>query len=501
MEFIERCIKKDHELGSGGFGDVFLAEDSRLTKKFAVKIMRCNTHCNEAVIKEMRRSFHRELSTLKRFRHPNIIVLYGYSLTANSTQQYLVYEYATHGSLAGFFTDDVNRVRLSSDIRLSIMFELTRAVHFLHTGGCKVQGEGWKVFHRDIKSANICLADDFTPRLIDCGLAVFVQDDNSSVTPESFPSALRDNTDRFFCGTPGYMCPDYIIKKGRGLPCPYIAAYDVYSIGVVLVELILGCLHDPQRHDVYAMYVQEERTEHRVVDRWERLKDDADATINWNVDSLERICKAAIQCMAPASKDRLSTKDLLDKLRDAINLNTNAGIRHPGAASAVDSGPYCHVCKNYRTDIKCSEGHALCTFCIVDKLGDDNESQLSCLVEECSSDLRDLDLYGRIPIEMYNRGRKGWTTSIWAVMKETFSETAEDATGVGKGIEPVNDSASALSAYLVKEWTPTIDKEDLSDPKKCFTSLVKQRYIVVVIPVNKATSPLRSMRQKHGLRR
>ncbi|KAI2491914.1 serine/threonine kinase [Fragilaria crotonensis] len=163
LEYVERCVKKNHKLGSGGYGDVFLAEDSRLPKKFAVKIIRTNTKCNEADIKEMRRSFQRELSTLKTFRHPNIIVLYGYSLTANSTQQCLVYEYAANGSLAGFFTDDGKRARLSADTRLSIMFKLTRAVHFLHTGGCKVDGEGWKVFHCDIKSANICLADDFTP--------------------------------------------------------------------------------------------------------------------------------------------------------------------------------------------------------------------------------------------------------------------------------------------------------------------------------------------------
>ncbi|KAI2494513.1 serine/threonine kinase [Fragilaria crotonensis] len=410
LEFIERCIKKDHKLGSGSFGDVFLAEDSRLPKKFAVKVIRTNTKCNEAAIKEMRRSFQRELSTLKTCRHPNIIVLYGYSLTANSTQQCLVYEYAANGSLAAFFTDNGNKDRLSADTRLSIMFKLVRAVHFLHTGGCKVDGEGWKVFHRDIKSANICLADDLTPRLIDCGLATFVPDDNSSATLGSSPVTLQSTTGGFAFGTPGYMCPFYVKKKGAGNPCPYIAACDVYSIGVVLVELILGCLNgvrstrnDSQFLDVFEKYVQHERTYHRIVDGWKNLIRDADPTVMWNQDALEIACRAAIQCMDPFPELRLSTKDLLDTLSDAVLLNNNAGIQHPVAESAVQSGPYCLICNEYRTDITCSEGHALCPRCIIDKLGDHSGCQLLCLIKECSSKLQDTDLYGRIPLEMYNR--------------------------------------------------------------------------------------------------
>ncbi|KAI2491609.1 serine/threonine kinase [Fragilaria crotonensis] len=410
LEYIEQCIKKDHKLGSGAYGDVFLAEDSRLPKKFAVKIIRTKTHCNEAAIKEMRKSFQRELSTLKTFRHPNIIVLYGYSLNANSTQQCLVYEHATNGCLADFFTDDGNRARLSADTRLSIMFKFVRAVHFLHTGGCKVAGKGWNVFHRDIKSANICLADDFTPRLIDCGLAKFVLDDESSAITGSSTVTLQSTIGGFALGTPGYMCPVYVKKKGNGHPCPYIAEYDVYSIGVVLVELILGCLNgvrstrnDSLFLDVFEKYVQGERSYHRIVDGWKKLKRDADPTIVWNADALEIACKTAIQCMDPFPEERLSTKDLLDTLSDAILLHNNTGIQHPDAARAVKSGPRCDICNSNCTDVKCSEGHALCTLCIVDKLGDYNGCQLMCLIKECSSKLQDTDLYGRISIEMYNR--------------------------------------------------------------------------------------------------
>jgi serine/threonine protein kinase len=314
-----------------------------------------------------------------------------------------VYEHAANGSLADFLTNNVSRTLLTSDIRFSIMFQLTRAVHFLHAGGCKVAGEGWKVFHRDIKSDNICLAEDFTPRLIDCGLAKFVQDEDSDVTPEPLTVSLQSNTGALAFGTPGYLCPEYLRKKGRGLPCPFIAAYDVYSIGVVLVELILGCLNavpvmgnDTQVHDLFEIYVKDRRDQ-RIVDGWAKLKRDADPTIKWNPDALELMCKTAIKCMAPLPEERFSTKDLLDQLR-------GAGNQRPKAASAVESGPRCDICSNYRTEVKCSIGHALCTTCILDKLGDYSGSHFSCLIKGCASQPFQLeDLYGRIPVETYNR--------------------------------------------------------------------------------------------------
>ncbi|KAI2509061.1 serine/threonine kinase [Fragilaria crotonensis] len=402
LEYIKRCLT-DHKLAKGAYGDVFLAEDSRLPKKFAVKMI-SPEQCDQETIDNMRKSFQMELSTLKRYRHPDIIVLYGYSLSVNSTMQYLVYEYATNGSVADFFTDDGNRARLSSRVRLSIMYRLARAVHFLHTGRCVVGGEGWKVFHRDIKSANVYLVDDLTPRLIDCGLAKFVQDGSPGANPEPLPVSLRSTFGGLAFGTPGYVCPDILRKKGRGQPCPYIEAYDVYSIGVVLVELVLGCLNAmPSTRlrtpslDVFEMYVQNSGTGQRVVNGRERLMGDADPTIAWNPGALEIVCRAAIQCMDPLPEESLTTKDLLDMLSDA-------GIQDPQAVRAVNNGPLCRICNNNRTEITCRDaGHTLCTVCILDQLGDDNGGQLLCLINGCPSELRALDLYGRIPVEMYNR--------------------------------------------------------------------------------------------------
>ncbi|KAI2489093.1 serine/threonine kinase [Fragilaria crotonensis] len=459
LEYIKRCLT-DHELGKGAFGDVFLAEDSRLPKKFAVKMI-SPTHRDEAAINEIRKTFQKELLTLKTFRHPNIIVLYGYSLNANSTQQCLVYELAANGSLAGFFTDDGNRARLSAGTRLSIMFKLT-------------------------------------------------------TTPGLLRGPYRAKVVVLYLEPPDTYAQNIAGRRLGGLPCPYIAAFDVYSIGVVLVELILGCLNggqsmrnDSHFHDVFDLYVKDER-DRLIVDGWEKLKSDADPTIIWNPDALDLACKAAIQCMAPFPEERLSTKELLDTLRDAILLNTKVGLQHPAVASAVDSGPYCLICNEYRTDIKCSNGHALCTACIVDKLGDDNGCDFLCLIKECSSKLPVKRLYGRIPQETYDRFlAKGEDQTKWDECFRRLDLLRSDFYVVKVGVEHtqellqkqqhmiqrltkgLNRSLAALallSSNQFKEcpnlvWLNpiSVEKKDRSTPKKWIRDKVLQKYSVVFI--------------------
>ena len=72
-----------------------------------------------------------------------------------------------------------------------------------------------------------CLEEGVTARLIDRGWPTLY---------------LMTKAEVLHFELQGYMCPEYSRNKYEGTPCPYIAAYDVYSIGVVMVELILGCL-------------------------------------------------------------------------------------------------------------------------------------------------------------------------------------------------------------------------------------------------------------------
>ncbi|KAI2493549.1 serine/threonine kinase [Fragilaria crotonensis] len=384
-----------------------------LPKSFAVKKISL-AHSDEETILEIQRSFRRELATLKRFRHPNIIALYGYNLRVNHTQQFLLYEYAAFGALDGFLRDDGNRARLPADVRLSIMYELTRAVHFLHTGGCK----GFIVCHRDIKSANICLTEDFTARIIDCGLAKFVCEDEKAL-PGSVTPSVRNSSGGNAFGTPGYICPMY----ARG-GCSFMAACDVYSIGVVMVELILGCLNGGQStrngtqfSNVFERYIKDKFDE-PVKDGWKQLIQDADPSILWNSDSLEVVCETAIACMASSPYKRLSTHDLLPRLSTAITLNTkanaksNSGTKTANVPACVESSVRsgvccaCAICNQNLSCIKCSKGHALCQYCTENSVLRDivGGRRARCAIKMCSSIPFEFEeLCGHVSVEVYNQ--------------------------------------------------------------------------------------------------
>ncbi|KAI2500615.1 serine/threonine kinase [Fragilaria crotonensis] len=399
--YIKLCIT-ERKLGSGAFGDVFLAEDRDLpeSKEFAVKMIKLSRSSDSPDEKNLE-SLQRELSTLKRFRHPNIIVLYGYNFKGRAGEPFLVYEYAANGSLDCFLKDDDMRARLSAATRLTIMYEVARAVHFLHTGAA-----GVKVYHRDIKSANICLMKDFTPKLIDCGLAKFVLDRHEAVPSESIPQS--GSTQGTAIGTHLYRCPEYISKKGKGINCDYIPAYDVYSFGVVMAELILGRLNDGKRTNVLQTYVQNDE-EKPIVDGWKQLKNHADGRADWNAEALELVCKTVIGCITLPAVRRLSTDKLRDLLKYAKNKQDKTSDIEPKDAIAeldkildntdkrnsepecVGKGLPCCNCDKPPFVVKCNvESHPLCAKCLDKAVREAPASipatfQLRCLVSGCPS--------------------------------------------------------------------------------------------------------------------
>ena len=412
VKYITRC-DTNKLLGTGNFGNANLGEDRVLSKTFVVKKITF-TRNDQTAIDEIRSIFQKEISVrpfliafghigfavshknriqaITASRHPNFVSLYGYSLNANHTYQYLVYDLPVNGPLSAFLRDGGNKAVLTADVRLSIICGLARAVHVLHNDG----RAGSSFFHRDIQSENIYLTKHYKAQLMDCGLAKFVPTDSSTSTTMlvmNYPPA-----------THVYMDPKFL-ENANTNPYSYQASYDVYSMGVVMVELIVGCLivgqpskHGTKNSDVFRCCI-EEMDGNPIPNRLDELKKRAEI-LNWSRKSLDLVCDVAICCTKPATTGRMTTKHVLLQLKEAI---------HNSGHNLLDSEMYnceeclCFVCGYHKASRTCSKGHKVCPSCIEDNIefGLSGNCQHVCPLKKCRSS--DDYIYGYISCEAYDR--------------------------------------------------------------------------------------------------
>jgi hypothetical protein len=183
------------------------------------------------------------------------------------------------------------------------------------------------------------------------------------------------------------MCPEYEQCADSSL---YEAAYDVYSVGVVMMELISGCSINSrtsrgQTEDFdESRRCVEERQENRFPNTLEELKKQADACIQWNPKSLDLICKAALLCVTPTNLGRMTMNDLVSQLNDAVDLNSR--IEFLRTRTHACAATRCVFCYCEIATMKCDEGHAVCPFCIEVKILDRQSCQQVCPIDNCSSD-------------------------------------------------------------------------------------------------------------------
>jgi serine/threonine protein kinase len=198
-------------IGRGGMAAVYAAvrEGDAYEREVAIKIIQrgCDGEFTRA-------RFLVERQILARLEHPNIASLLDAGISDNG-MPYLVME-RVHGEP---ITDFARRSELSVDQRLRLFLPVCAAVHYAHTH---------LVVHRDIKPANILVTVGGVPKLLDFGIAKLLQ-----VDPE-----FRLTGSRIL--TPQYASPEQL------LGAPDTTAFDVYSLGVLLYELLAGCHPFPQ---------------------------------------------------------------------------------------------------------------------------------------------------------------------------------------------------------------------------------------------------------------
>jgi non-specific serine/threonine protein kinase/serine/threonine-protein kinase len=194
------------ELGRGGMGAVYLAErdDEHYHQEVAIKLIKPGLG-GDAI----RKRFRNEMQILADLSHPNIARLLDGGETADDVP-YLVMEYV-EGRPIDVFCDEK---QLSIDERLKLFSTVCAAVQYAHQH---------LVIHRDFKPGNILVTEEGLPKLVDFGIAKLLDQDRMDATATAMPFM-----------TPDYASPEQV----RGVAVS--TATDIYSLGVVLYELLTG---------------------------------------------------------------------------------------------------------------------------------------------------------------------------------------------------------------------------------------------------------------------
>ncbi len=190
------------KIGAGGMGEVYLAEDTKLKRKVAIKFLPSHLTPDQ----EIQTRFLREARTIARLNHPNIISIH--DVSEFNGRPYYVMELVEGKSLHDIRHDKP----LPFDLIVEYAIQICQGLGEAHRAG---------IVHRDIKAANIVVDKQERVRLLDFGLAVAKGDDKLTRTGSTL-------------GTISYMSPEQV--SGRDID----HRSDLFSLGVVLYELITG---------------------------------------------------------------------------------------------------------------------------------------------------------------------------------------------------------------------------------------------------------------------
>ncbi len=215
-------------IGAGGMGEVYLARDSNLERRVALKLLPVKFTQDP----ERLQRFTREAKAASALNHPNIITIYeiGVADSAQGLTHFIATEYIEGITLREWQPEAGKRVSQT----LEFGSQIASALDAAHRAG---------IIHRDIKPENLMVRPDGLVKMLDFGLAKLTATNNSADTlidtgaqsaPPSVLVEVQTQPGMIF-GTPRYMSPE----QTRGLALD--ARTDLFSLGVVLYELLAGC--------------------------------------------------------------------------------------------------------------------------------------------------------------------------------------------------------------------------------------------------------------------
>ncbi|KAL6140787.1 hypothetical protein ACLB2K_059080 [Fragaria x ananassa] len=223
-----------------------------------------------------------QVNLLMRVHHTNLTSLVGYC--DDEDNKGLVYEYMARGNLQEYLSDKSSNV-LTWEGRLYIATDTAQGLEYLHYG-CKPP-----MIHRDVKTTNILLSENFQAKFSDFGLS------------RNFPAGDGTHIFTGVAGTPGYLAPEFNEKS------------DVYSFGIVLLEIITG------RPAV-------SRTRERIaINEWVGSiipKGDIDTIVDprlkgiFNVSSAWKVVEIAMACVSPEANKRPTMSKVVGELKQCL---------------------------------------------------------------------------------------------------------------------------------------------------------------------------------------
>ena len=282
----------DSVIGIGGFGKVYKGS---IDNGMIVAIKRLKDESKQGA-----KEFWTEVKMLSKLRHTNLVALIGYC--NEGEEMILVYEYIAHGNLADRLykisrkESGTSNPHLVWEERLQICVGSARGLDYLHTGTQQ------SVIHRDVKTTNILLDEEWVAKISDFGLS-------KSTTSQSMTHVSTE-----LKGTWGYLDPDYFYTH------QLTTKSDVYAFGVVLLEVLCGRppvdgrLEEKQRSLVlWAQHCIKKKRPERIMDPF--------LIGQMSPQCLKLFVEVANHCLHKSSKARPTMAEVVGRLELVLALH------------------------------------------------------------------------------------------------------------------------------------------------------------------------------------